>query len=266
MSTGLRLSKSQLDKFCACPRCFWLKHRGKLDQPDMISSKLWKGVERITQEHYEQYRLLKKLPPNLEGQVPAGSIPYQADRIDMKSLRYWGKGFRFSVDGIEVSTALDEMLQRTVDGKTIYNCLDYKTKSKATDAEATADLYSNQADVFDMAMNVNEYPTDGMVFFDYFYPAGVLEGIAPPAPGDHGTTKQLWGSQVIALKADHERCKKLVLAAAACIDGPMPDPNFKIVIGKRGGEKLEGCQVCAYVYERDKVMNMMGTRKEIATP
>ena len=22
--------------------------------------------------------------------------------------------------------------------------------------------------------------------------------VAPPAPGDHGTTKQLWGSQIIA--------------------------------------------------------------------
>ena len=143
MPTGLRLSKSQLDKFCACPRCFWMKHRGKLDQPDMISSKVWKGIERVTQEHYEQYRILKKIPPNLEGQAPSGAIPYQADRISMKDLRYWGKGLRFKVDGVEVSTALDDMLQSTISQTVkLYNVIDYKSKSKATDRERAVALIS----------------------------------------------------------------------------------------------------------------------------
>jgi hypothetical protein len=242
----------------------------------MISSKVWKGIERITQEHYEQHRIAKATPPNIVGQVPSGAIPYQADRISMKELRYWGKGLRFKVDGIEVSTALDDMLQRPsslvfpasagalLAGKPcpLYNVIDYKSKSKATDLKATEDLYQNQADVFDLAANVNDYPTDNMVYFDYWYPAGVLEGIAPPAPGDHGTTKQLWGSQIIAVKADHERCKKLVLAAAACIDGPMPEPNFKVVVGKKGGEKIEGCAVCAYIFEREKILKALAEGKQ----
>ena len=87
--SGLRLSKSALDKFVNCPRCFWLQYKHKVSQPDMISSKVWKGVERVTIAHYEAHRIAKTTPPNLIGQVPDGAIPYQADRIDMKSLRYW---------------------------------------------------------------------------------------------------------------------------------------------------------------------------------
>lgn len=240
---SIRLSKSQLDKFCACARCFWLRQRHKLDQPDMISSKVWKGIERITTAHYEAHRRDKSTPTNLLGMVPVGAIPYQADRIDMKALRYWGKGLRFQVDGIEITTALDDMLQYEKDGKRLYAVIDYKSKSKATDEEATAGLYQNQADVFDLACNVNDYPTEGLVYFDYWYPIGVGSSSEPipDAEVKHGLTYQQWGSQVIALKADHARVKALVLKAAACLESDMPEP-------------AEDCPVCTYVNEREELL------------
>ena len=254
MIAAIRLSKSQIDKYQDCARCFWLKQRHKFDQPEMISSKVWKGIERITTAHYESHRLAKTTPMNLVGQVPAGAIPYQADRIDMKSLRYWGKGLAFVVDGVTVTTALDDMLERPPKGAMpkVYNVIDYKSKSKATDAEATADLYENQADVFDLAANVNGYPTDGVVYFDYWYPIAVHgeEETNPKLEGDHGKTHQVWGSQVVALKADHARCKKLVLAAAACLDSALPEPptNAKGNIS---------CAVCAYVADRAELIRDM---------
>jgi len=242
---SLRLSKSQLDKFQDCPRCFWLKHKHGLDQPEMISSKVWKGIERITQAHYETHRQAQTTPSNIIGQVPVGAIPYQGEKIDLKSLRYWGKGLAFEVDGITVTTALDDMLQWTVDGKTKYAVIDYKSKSKETDEASTAELYQNQADVFDLACNLNKHPTDGLVYFDYWYPIEVTAG-------DQERTLQRWGSQIIALKADHDRVKNLVLAAAACLDSAMPEPNILRVKGKKG-EKLEGCPVCIYVQERAQI-------------
>lgn len=258
---GLRLSKSQLDKYIACPRCFWLAKNHKIDQPDMISSKVWKGVERVTQGHYEVHRQAKTTPPNLIVQVPEGAIPYQGDRISVKDLRYWGKDLAFKVDDVEVTTALDDMLQRdhdTAEGvRTLYNVIDYKSKSKPTDEESTRDLYQNQADVFDLACNVNGYTTNGKVYFDYWYPISVAGGVAPD--GEYGAgvgiTKQIWGSQVIVLQADHARIKQLILAAAACLEGPLPDPNItRSVIGRganKGQEKIEGCPVCVYVHQRE---------------
>ncbi len=250
----LRLSKSQLDKFQSCARCFWLKHRAGVDQPDMISSKVWKGVERITQGYYDEHRAAKTTPLHLVGQrgVPEGSIPYQEGRIDLKSLRYWGKGLAFEVDGVRVTTALDDMLQvadTAVEGGIRYIVDDYKSKSKPTDEEATAELYQNQADVFDYACNVNGYPTDGVVIFDYWSPARV-EGAEPPSPVDpFGHTVQRWVGQVVPLKANHERMKAIVRAAAACLESRIPEPSVKITKGPRGGTKVEGCPVCAYTLD-----------------
>lgn len=247
---SIRLSKSQLDKFCACPRCFWLKQRHKLDQPDMISSKVWKGIERITQAHYQAFREAKRTPHNLTGQVPDNAIPYQADRIDMKALRYWGKGLRFNVGGVEVTTALDDMLQRgegygapALGDNRVYNCIDYKSKSKPTDEESTMGLYQNQADVFDLAMNVNGYPTDGVVYFDYWYPINSESSYAA-IDDKPAMTNQFWGSQVIGLKVDHHRVEQLILDAAACLESAMPDPKHD-------------CVVCNYVAERAVLMEQL---------
>lgn len=263
--SGLRLSKSALDKFVDCPRCFYLKYKHKLSQPDMISSKVWKGVERVTQAHYERYRVAKETPPNLLGMVPADAIPYQGgDKlISLKDLRYWGKGLAVTIDGVLVTTALDDMLQVEEDGKIAYSVIDYKSKSKATDEEATADLYQNQADVFDLACHVNGYPTDGRVYFDYWYPIAAVssEPQSPVLAGDHGKTHQLWGSQVIVIKADHQRAKRLVIAAAACLDGRLPDPKIERTVVARGPnkgeEKLEGCAVCLYVHEREALLGQL---------
>ncbi len=259
---SLRLSKSQLDKFVACPRCFWLAQRHKLAQPDMISSKVWKGVERVTIQHYEEHRRAKTTPTNLVGFVPDDAIPYQGDRLDLKSLRYWGKGLSFAVDGVQMTTALDDMLQY-LDGNspasTRYAVIDYKSKSKPTDEEATRDLYQNQADVFDLACNVNGYPTDGLVYFDYWYPRRVMNAEQANEEHDgHGLTTQKWGSQVVVLKADHARIKKLILAAAACLEGPMPDPVFTTITPKGKPSRTEpSCPVCAYVHERELLFASM---------
>lgn len=253
-----RLSKSQLDKFVDCPRCFWLAQRQKLKQPDMISSKVWKGVERVTIAHYEAHRAAKTTPENLIGQVPAGAIPVQLNEEGMKALRYWGRGLPFKLGEVTITTALDDMLQYTAEGgKPRYAVIDYKSKSKLTDSESTIEMYQNQADVFDLACNLNNYPTDGVVYFDYWSPVSV-EGAEPPAnTGDTGFTMQKWASQVIAIKADHARLKRLIEAAMACLEGPMPPANIVRTVGKKGGIKTDGCTVCAYILEREEVFTAM---------
>lgn len=263
----LRLSKSQLDKFVGCPRCFWMKHRAGLDQPDMISSKVWKGIERVTTAHYAAHRKAKTTPDNLQGQVPPGAVPVQLSDDDMKALRYWGSGLAYKVDNILVTTALDDMLQRdTVDGLRLYNVIDYKSKSKLTDEESTAGLYQNQADVFDYACNANKFPTDGVVYFDYWAPVSV-EGAEPDAvtPARYGFTIQRWTSQIIKVNADHERMKKLVRAAAACLDSKMPEPRITREIVQRGKnkgqEKLGGCPVCVYLLDREDALEALKKAK-----
>lgn len=249
---GITLSKTAIDKYLSCPLCFWFEKRRGLKRPEGISSKVWKGIERECIAHFERHRQAGTLPPELIGQVPGGSVLYDGRPIALKDLRNWRKGLAFKVDGVEVSTALDEMLVRPVaGGKKVYSVWDYKTKSKATDQAATADLYQTQLDVFDLAMNVNDFPTEGVGYFSYWYPANVTETAPPNGAGLHGTVRMAWGCQVIALQADHERIKRIVLEAAACLDGPMPESGAK-------------CPYCTYSVARRDLMAEIATEKKAA--
>lgn len=253
---GIRLSKSAIGKFEQCQRCFYLQYRHGLKQPEAISSKLWKGVEGAHVAHYERHRAAGTLPPELCGKVPDGSSLYPGDKISIKAMRYWGHGLRFQVDGIEVTTALDELLQQGQGEARTFNVLDYKTKSKPTTLEATAELYQTQQDVFDMALNANGYPSDGRGFFAYLSPLTITEAAPAKDIAYDGTVMMRWNAQVIALEADHARIKKLVLAAAACLDSGLPEPNIKTVKGKKG-DKLDGCPVCVYLHDREALFDSL---------
>ena len=236
--SGIRLSKTSLGKFQECALCFWLKYKHKLSTPEGISSKVWKGIEREQIAHHERHRVAGTLPPELAKQVPPGTTFYKGEKISMKDLRYWGKGLRFKVGPYEVSTALDDIIQRQEGGKTIYNVYDDKTKSKPTDLENTVDLYQVQADIFDLAMNENKYPTDGAVYFGYWSPVTTL------AAHEDGNVDMRWACQVIIMEAKHQRAKDLVMQAGQCLEGPMPQPQ-------------EGCVYCDWVKERADLLDRL---------
>lgn len=249
---GITLSKTAIDKYLSCPLCFWLEKRHGLKRPEGISSKVWKGIERECIAHFERHRQAGTLPPELVGQVPDGSVLYTGDRISLKDLRNWRRGLAFKVNDVEVSTALDELLQRPgPDGNTVYSVCDYKTKSKATDEETTAGLYQTQLDVFDLALNANGFPTDGAGYFSYWYPTGVSQATPPPGVGLHGEVRMTWACQVVRLQADHERIKKIVLEAAACLDGPIPESGAK-------------CPYCTYSVARRDLMAEIAAEKKAA--
>lgn len=239
----LRLSKSSIEKFRSCPRCFWLKQKQGLDQPDGIRAGVPMGIDRVLKGHYDDHRAAGTVPPELQGKIPGGL--YDGKRISMADLRNWRKGLVAVVDGTDLSTAMDDLLFNPATG--LYNVYDAKSKAKLTDEADTRKYYEVQADAYDLALSENGYKTDGVAYFGYYSPVRVGHS----APSDEVDFR--WNCQVIAIKADHERIKALVRAAAACLEGPLPEPNLTRSRGKKGADKIEGCAVCAYLLEREEV-------------
>lgn len=217
---SIRLSKSALEKFRSCPRCFYLDKVKGIKQPEGIRSGLPMGMDRILKAHYDMHRAKGSVPPELDGLVDWKL--YGESRISMKDLRNWRKGLAVIIDGVKLSTALDDMLERDGIPK-VFAMIDYKTKAKSTDEIDTQKYYGTQADCYDLALNANDYPTTGMAYFAYYYPELVSGG--EPRGDGHNVVFMGWRCQVIRIKADHERAKVLVLAAAKCLESAEPDPS-----------------------------------------
>lgn len=234
---SIRLSKSALEKFRSCARCFWLDKVQGLKQPEGIRSGLPMGMDRVLKGHYDAHREAGKLPPELVGHVPGGL--YDGKRISMKDLRNWRKGLSVTVeDGgfqAELSTALDDLLFDPATGR--YAMIDYKTKAKATDQAATQLYYGTQADCYDLALNANGYATWDVAYFAYYYPVNVGADGSGIAEGGHQGVAMGWACQVVPIKPDHARAKALLIAAARCLEGKIPEAG-------------EDCDYCAFVVAR----------------
>lgn len=240
MST--RLSKSALEKFRSCPKCFWIDKNMGLKQPEGIRSGLPMGMDRVLKEHYDRHREVGNMPSELVGQVPIGLNLYSGNRISMKDLRNWRKGLNVIVDAVELSTALDDLLFDKDLG--VYVMIDYKTKAKATDEAATQQYYGVQADCYDLALVSNGYPTPGLAYFAYYYPVTVGSGTTPASfESGHSALSMAWACQVIKIRANHDRAKDLLLRAAKCLSGPMPDPG-------------PDCEYCSFVTERNGLVKV----------
>ena len=235
-----RLSKSALEKFRACPRCFYLEKRHALKQPDGIRAGVPMGIDRVLKGHYDAHRAAKTVPPELAGQIPGGLYP--GDRIGMADLRNWRKGLTAVVEGVELSTAMDDLLFNPLTG--LYNVIDAKSKAKLTDADDTRKYYQTQASAYDLALNVNGYNTDGFCYFAYYSPVSVY--VSNPS----SAVPFAWNCQVIPILANHDEIKNLLISAAACLEGPMPEPRLKV-------GKAEGCPVCQYVHDRNALFETM---------
>lgn len=209
---GIRLSKSALEKFKACPRCFWLEKTKGFKQPEGIRSGLPMGMDRILKGHYDSHRAINKMPEELATQLPGWTLFPQQGYLD--DMRNWRKGLTVHVGDYELSTALDDL----VTNGTLYAMCDYKTKAKATNEADTKKYYQTQADCYDLALNTNNYKTDGRAHFAYYYPKTV--GFAKGADVMMG-----WECQLVTIAADPEAAKKLLIAAGKCLEGPMPKPS-----------------------------------------
>jgi len=237
MST--RLSKSALENFNRCPRCFWLEKNHKIKQPEGIRSGLPMGMDRVLKAHYDAHRASGTMPPELVADLPGWKL-YDGKAISMADLRNWRKGLSVKVGEYELSTALDDLLFNPMTG--LYSMIDYKTKAKATDAEATKLYYQTQADAYDLALNVNKYSTDGQARFAYYYPVAVSGEDKQPH-----SVPMSWNCQVITISADHERIKDNVIRAGKCLEGPLPEPG-------------KDCTVCNYVPEREQMLKAMASK------
>ena len=223
-----RLSKSALENFRRCARCFWLEKTQDIKQPQGIRAGVPMGIDRVLRGHYDAHRAASTVPPELAGHIPGGLYP--EDRISMKDLRNWRKGLAVVVEGFELSTALDDLLYSPATG--LYNMIDYKSKAKLTDEEDTRKYYQTQADAYDLALNANGYKTDGRAFFAYYSPARV----GSSAPSNEVDFR--WNAQIVVITADHARVKAMLVRAGRCLEArtaPEPSPT---------------CEQCNYVAAR----------------
>lgn len=219
-----KLSRSRLDLFMECPRCFYLEHRFGATRPSGPPFTLNNCFDTLMKREFDRYRA-KKAPHPLMKKFGINAVPYQHPDLDTWRNNFQGITFLYKPANMLVSGAIDDIWVRP-DGKLII--ADYKATS--TDKEiAIGDdnraRYRKQLEVYRWLFAKNGFPVHQEACLVY-----------GNARGDRNELAGRFEFDLMILKhaCDDRWVEPMIQMAARCLSGPDVPP---------AGEK---CPYCKY--------------------
>ena len=156
---GYLLSPSSLNLFLECPRCFWLYVKKRISRPETITSTLPRGMDGLIKKHFDKYRKMGELPPELEGKVRTKLVPQEI--ID--KWRNWRTGLRYEEADVSLVGALDDCFVE----EGIYTPVDYKTRGYEL-KDATVGYYQNQLNIYTFLLKNNGLNASSFAYLVFY--------------------------------------------------------------------------------------------------
>ena len=161
-SKPFKLSRSRIENFIRCPRCFYIDRKHGTEQPPMFAYSLNLAVDELLKDEHDLYRTKQKPHPYC---VENGMILIPFSHINLNDWRNKSRGIRhFHKDtNLIVFGAVDDVWVN------IYNELiivDYKATS-TTDDIILNDSYKRQMEIYQWLFRKNGFNVSNTAYFVY---------------------------------------------------------------------------------------------------
>lgn len=162
-----RLSRTKIDLFLSCPRCFYLDRRLGIGQPPGFPMNLNSAVDALLKKEFDLHRAKKTAHP-LMNSYGVDAIPFDDPRMDewRDSLRR-GITFLHKPTNFLVTGGIDDVW---VNPKGDLHIVDYKATSKDGDVSIDADwqiAYKRQMEVYQWLFRKNGFTVSDTGYFVY---------------------------------------------------------------------------------------------------
>lgn len=209
IKTPLKLSRSKLETFRHCPRCFWLEMNGKAPPIDMAMG-IYNILDTIQKNYYDKHRK-DGLPPLLKGKIPFRLADFNL----VEKLR---KGISFKDEKLN-ATLWGKLDDCFIDNKERLVVMDNKTSSGGP-KEEYEDSYQFQLDTYAYLLVKNSFDIHPDGYLIYFIPdkeSHIDKGIMFDAEAkkfklDHGRIYDVFKKAVATARkeeppAQHKECE-----------------------------------------------------------
>lgn len=163
-----KISRSKLDLFLKCSRCFYLDRRLGVGQPPGFPFNLNSAVDALLKKEFDHYRAKKECHPIcIEHQVTA--IPFDHPNMDTwrDSLR-GGVQFEIPKTNLILTGGVDDIWQCLKTQELFV--VDYKATSKSEQVSLDADWqigYKRQAEIYQFLLRQNGFKVSNTAYFVY---------------------------------------------------------------------------------------------------
>lgn len=161
-----KLSRSRIEGFMRCRRCFYLDRRLGIDLPPTPAFTLNSAVDALLKREFDGYRDRAEAHPiMLENGVKA--VPFQHAELDKWRANFTGIQFHHQESNLLLFGAVDDIWVNQ-DGELIV--VDYKATAKAEDVQLNSkwhEGYKRQAEIYQWLLRSNGFKVYSTAYFLY---------------------------------------------------------------------------------------------------
>ena len=166
-SEPFRLSRSKIDLFLECPRCFYLDRRLGVGRPPGYPFSLNSAVDALLKKEFDVHRAQQTKHPLMES-YGIDAVPFAHEKMDewRDSLRA-GVTFLHEPTNFMVTGGVDDIWVNPQEELIV---VDYKATSKSGEVNLDADWqigYKRQMEVYQWLLRQNEFDVSDIGYFVY---------------------------------------------------------------------------------------------------
>ena len=231
-----KISRSKLDLFVECPRCFWLDRVLGIKRPSSPPFQINKAIDELLKREFDKFRKNKTAHHwMVEHNIDA--IPFEHKDLNKWRENFVGIQYLHETTNLLVFGAVDDVWV-TPNGELII--VDYKATSKKSEVNLDADwqiIYKRQMEVYQWLFKKNGFDVSKTGYFVY------ANGISD---ADGFFNKVEFKTKIISYKANYDWVEPTLIKAKECLEGEMPTKIGKAVMG---GD----CEFCTYARARTQL-------------
>jgi len=162
-----RLSRSKIDLFVQCPKCFYVDNKLGVARPPGFPFNLNTAVDHLLKKEFDIHRMKGEAHPLMKT-YGIEAVPFAHEDMDIWRENFRGITYDHKPTGFTISGAVDDVW---VSPKGELFVVDYKSTSKDEDITALNeewhDGYKRQMSVYQWLLRKNGFPVSDTGYFVY---------------------------------------------------------------------------------------------------
>lgn len=220
-----KLSRSKIDLFIECPRCFYIDNKLGTKRPPGFPFNLNSAVDTLLKKEYDVHRKAKT-PHPLMKEHDLDAIPFQHPDLDNWRENFKGIQYKHPETGMTISGAVDDIWIDNKTGQLLV--VDYKSTSKDGEVSLDADWqigYKRQMEVYQWLLRRLDFNVSDTGYFVY---------VNGRTDVPNFNERLEFTTKLLSYTGDDSWVEPIILKIQACLrDDRVP---------KSGGE----CDYCSY--------------------
>lgn len=231
-----KISRSKIELFMQCPRCFWLDVRLKITRPSTPPFNINSAIDGLFKKEFDVYRKKGEAHP-LMAEHDIVAIPFSHEKLDDWRENFVGVQHVHEPTNLLVFGAIDDLWVNN-DGELIV--VDYKATAKDKEVNINADWqqsYKRQMEIYQWLLRQNQFTVNNTGYFVYTNGRMDMDGFFG---------KLEFKTKIIPYTGDDSWVENTVKQMKQCMD----DDNMPPV-----GDSIMGgpCEHCSYARQRTEL-------------